>query len=341
MADLFARQKRIDVAMQRSHPYMKSEVLTELIQPKRISFIVNPKAGTNLQKHIRESVEKHLDHDQFEYGFKYTEHAGHARELALEAIVEGYDIVTAVGGDGSINEVASALIGTNATLGIIPAGSGNGLAMHLGYGRDVEGAVQKLNTAIKKTIDIGLMNNQPFINLAGIGFDGLVSNMMKGSNWRGFFPYFLKSVEAGLKYTPSVCHIEADGRVLTEKCFAIAIANGPMYGYNFLIAPGAQMDDGLFEVVILKDAPRWQYFAAVPATLSGKIYDAAFVEHFTASRVRITTEGKNFTHLDGEGLVESGVLNFEIKPRSLHILVPQRATNNLSFRSLMMRPIKF
>jgi len=306
---------------------MKSGFLTELLSPKRISFIVNPKAGTNLQKHIRESVEKYLNHDQFEYGFKYTEHAGHARELALEALAEGYDIVTAVGGDGSINEVASALIGTKAILGIIPAGSGNGLAMHLGYGRDVEGAVRKLNTAQEKIIDVGLMNGQPFINLAGIGFDGLVSNMMKGSNWRGFIPYFLKSVEAGLKYTPSLCTIEMDDRVLTEKCFAITIANGPMYGYNFQIAPDARMDDGLFEVVILKDAPRWQYFAAVPATLIGKIYDAGFVEHFTTKRVRISTEGTNYTHLDGEGLVQEGDLTFEMKPKSLHILVPQQKSD--------------
>lgn len=313
--------------MQRSHPYMKSEFLTELLAPKRISFIVNPKAGTNLQKHIRESVEKYLNHDQFEYGFKFTERAGHARELALEALAEGYDIVTAVGGDGSINEVASALIGTKAILGIIPAGSGNGLAMHLGYGRDVESAVRKLNTAKEKTIDVGLMNGQPFINLAGIGFDGLVSNMMKGSNWRGFIPYFLKSVEAGLKYTPSLCTIELDDRVLTEKCFAITIANGPMYGYNVQIAPDARMDDGLFEVVILKDAPRWQYFAAVPATLIGKIYDAGFVEHFTTKRVRISTEGTNYTHLDGEGLVQEGDLTFEMKPKSLHILVPQQKSD--------------
>lgn len=309
--------------MQRTQPYMKSESLADVLMPKRIAFIVNPKAGTNLQKHIRERVEKHLNTDLFEYAFKFTERAGHARELALEAVREGFDIVTAVGGDGSINEVASALIGTEAVLGIIPAGSGNGLAMHLGYGRDVDTAVQKLNSARKETIDIGLMNGRPFINLAGIGFDGLVSNLMKGSNWRGFIPYLMKSIEAGLKYTPSECTIEMDGKIVTEKCFAITVANGPMYGYNFQIAPDAQMDDGLFEVVILKDAPRWQYFAAVPATLNGKIYDAGFVEHFTAKRVKISTKGQHYTHLDGEGLVHNGELIFEMKPQALHILVPQ------------------
>ena len=311
--------------MRESHPVIKDDLLSDLLQPKRIVFIVNPKAGTNLQRHIHDSVDKHLNHRRFEYGFRFTERAEHARELALEAVAEGYEIIVAVGGDGSINEVASALIDTSAVLGIIPAGSGNGLAMHLGYGRDIDEAVKKINTAEVQKIDVGLMNGQPFINLAGIGFDGLVSNLMKGSNWRGFIPYFLKSVEAGLKYTPRMCRIEIDDQVLNEKCFIISVANGPMWGYNFQIAPDARLDDGFFEVVLMKDAPKWQYFAVVPSTLNGKIYEAEFVEHFRARRVKIIAEGKNYVHLDGEGLVHEGVLEFEIKSKALNILVP-RAT---------------
>ncbi len=310
--------------MQESHPVIKNEFLAGLLRPKRIVFIVNPKAGTNLQKHIQESVDKHLNHRKFKYGFRFTQKSGHAKELAMEAVAEGYEIVVAVGGDGSINEVASALAGTDVVLGIIPAGSGNGLAMHLGYGRDIAEAIKKINTAEVRQIDIGLMNGQPFINLAGIGFDGLVSNLMKGSNWRGFLPYFLNSVKAGLQYTPRLCRIEMDDKVLTEKCFIISIANGPMWGYNFQIAPDARLDDGFFEVVIMKDAPKWQYFAVVPSTLNGKIYDAEFVEHYRARHVKIIAEGKNYVHLDGEGLVHEGVLEFEIKPKALKILVPKQ-----------------
>jgi len=310
--------------MEESHPYIKNAVVAELLRPKRIVFIVNPKAGTNLQKNIRESVSRHLNHRRFTYGIWHTEYAGHAAELAKKAIEEEYDIVVAVGGDGSINEVASVLLDTNVVMGIVPAGSGNGLATHLGYGRDVDEAVSKINTAEEHLIDVGLMNGQPFINIAGIGFDGLVSNLMKGSNWRGFIPYFLKSVKAGLQYTPRECRIEFDDRVLTEKCFIISIANGPMWGYNFQIAPDALLDDGFFEVVIMKDAPKWQYFAVVPSTLNGKIYEAEFVEHFRARRVRIIAEGKNYVHLDGEGLIHEGVLEFEIKPKALKILVPKQ-----------------
>jgi YegS/Rv2252/BmrU family lipid kinase len=309
--------------MKESHPVIKNDLLAEFLAPKRIVFIVNPKAGTNVQKHIRASIDKNLDHHKFEYGIWYTEGPGHAADLARKAAAEGYEIVVAVGGDGSINEIGAALIGTDMILGMVPAGSGNGFAMHLGYGRDMDQAILKINSATRQTIDCGLFNGRPFINLAGIGFDGLVSIRMKGSNWRGFIPYFLKSVEAGLRYTPRVCTIELDDRTITEKCFAISIANGSMYGYNFRIAPDAQLDDGVFEVVILRDAPKWQYFAAVPASLKGKIYEADFVEHFTSSRVKITSQGENYVHLDGEGMIADSDLLFEMKPKSLHILVPK------------------
>lgn len=309
--------------MQSSHPVIKNDLLAYLLRPRRMLFIVNPKAGTNLQKHIRNSIDNHLNHKKFEYGIWLTREEGHASELAKKAIEDGYEFVVAVGGDGSINEVASVLIGTRVKLGIIPAGSGNGLAMHLGYGRDIDEAIKKLNTAEEKIIDCGTMNGRPFINIAGVGFDGLVSNMMKGSHWRGFLPYFLKSVEAGLSYTSRECVILLDGIALERKCFAISIANGPMYGYNFQIAPDARLDDGVFEVVIMRDAPRWQYFAAIPSMLTNKIYETGFVEHYRAKNIVIQSEGENYVHLDGEGMVISDTLRFDIKPDALQILVPQ------------------
>ena len=146
---------------------------------------------------------------------------------------------------------------------------------------------------------------------------------MKGESKRGFLPYLFKSVKAGLEYTPRVCTVRYGDQVIEEKCFAIAVANGPMYGYNFQIAPDARLDDGVFSVVILKDAPKWQYFAAVPATLSGQIYDENFVDHFVASQLTISGEGPNYVHIDGEGLVLEGDMHFEVKSHALKILVPQ------------------
>ena len=310
--------------MQKSHPIEKGELYDHLLPAKRMAIIVNPKAGTNLQKNIESAVETHLNHKRFIYGLWLSEYPGHGFELAKKAVDEGYDIVVAVGGDGSINEIAPALIGTEVALGIIPAGSGNGLAMHLGYGREIARAIKKLNNAEARLIDIGMMNDRPFINVAGIGFDGLVSNLMKGSSQRGFVPYFLKSLEAGLTYTPRECRIELDDKVITEKCFVVAIANGPMYGYNVQIAPDAKLDDGFFEVVILKDVPKWQFFAAVPSTLNGKIYEADFVEHYTTHRVVIHADEPLHVHVDGEGLKMETTLTFEIMPKALNILVPAK-----------------
>jgi YegS/Rv2252/BmrU family lipid kinase len=310
--------------MKEAHPYSKNPLLDALLQPKRIVFIVNPKAGTNMQRRISESVDKHLNHQKFVYGIWYTEHVGHAAELTRKAREEGYDIVVAVGGDGSINEVASALLHTDTVLGVVPAGSGNGLAMHLGYGRVLDAAVRKINTAVARPMDAGLLNGRPFFNLAGVGYDGRVSNMMKGSKWRGFFPYFLKSVEAGFTHHSLLCTIEMDDHTFEGDVFAVTVANGPMWGYNFVVAPDARIDDGLLRVVILKDAPRWQYFAAVPSTLHGRLYEAEFVEHFTTRRVKITAPGTHYVHVDGEGYQTPGPLSFEVLPHALRVLVPAK-----------------
>jgi diacylglycerol kinase (ATP) len=306
-----------------AHPYIKSERLAALLAPKPIVFIVNPFSGTHLQDRIKDSLERQLNHRKFEYTIWYTEYEGHATELARKAVLEGFEYVVAVGGDGSVNEVAAGLLHTEATLGIIPAGSGNGLATHLGYGRVIEHAVKKLNSAETRLIDCGLFNGRPFVNVAGVGFDGLVSNLMHGQRKRGFIPYLLKSIQAGIEYVPKTCHIQVNGITISEKCFAVSVANGPMYGYNVQIAPSAKLDDGKFSVVILKDAPKWQYFASVPCTLTGRILEAPFVEHISASQLTIESEGENFVHIDGESIVTTDRLQFEIVPLALKILAPR------------------
>lgn len=310
--------------MHESHPVIPSNpLLQHLLAPKRLVFIVNPKAGVQAQRNIEKYVDQFLNHQKFIYGIWYTEKAGHAADLVEKALAEQYDIIVAVGGDGSINEVAASLIGKPAVLGILPAGSGNGLATHLGYARDLKKAIQQLNTAKEKTIDCGLLNGRPFFNIAGIGFDGLVSNLLQGSARRGFIPYFLKSVEAGLRYTARDCTLVLNGeKTIREKCFAITIANGPIYGYKVQIAPSARIDDGLLDLVILKDAPKWHYFAAVPSTLNGKIYEADFVDHYSVHTLSIHSAGEQYVHLDGEGQKMTGDLHISIQTNALRILTP-------------------
>ncbi len=312
--------------MKDAHPMeANNPFLVEALRPKRVVFIVNPNSGTRMQAKIKDSLDRYLNHRKFNYSIWYTERPKHATELAKKAVAEGFEIVVAVGGDGSVNEVAAGLLHSDTALGIIPAGSGNGLAMHLGYGRKIEDAIKKFNSAEIHQMDCGALNGRPFVNVAGIGFDGLVSNLMKGETKRGFIPYFVRSIKAGLQYTSKPCTLVLNGEQVEENCFVVTVANGPMYGYNVSIAPDARMDDGLFSVVVLKEAPRWQYFMAMPNVLSGKIFQENFVRHFTASTITIKSEGKNYIHFDGEGSSYEGDLNFTMMHKSLKVLVPREA----------------
>lgn len=304
-------------------PYTKSNSLDATSEAIPICFIVNPYAGTNIQKRIREAVEENLDHNRFKYAIWFTEHAGHGATLAQKAQKEGYKIVVAVGGDGSINEIGTALLHSDTIMGIVPAGSGNGLAMHLGYGRSLDAAVRKINTAQEHIIDCGTLNKRPFFNVAGIGFDGKVSNMMRNSKMRGFIPYFYNSLLAGLREMCIPFDIKIGGDSMQKPCFAISIANGPMYGYNMRIAPDAKLDDGLLSVVLVKKALKIQYAQAVLASLISSIYKLNFIEHYEAANFSIDFKGVQNVHLDGEGFEMEGPIHFSVLPKSLRILIPK------------------
>ncbi|MEY3238986.1 MAG: hypothetical protein RIR11_424 [Bacteroidota bacterium] len=322
------------IHMRDAHPVERNNpFILEAIRPKRVVFIVNPNSGTRMQAKIKESIERYLNHRKFEYGIWYTERPGHATELARKAVADGFEIVVAVGGDGSINEVATGLLHTDVALGIVPAGSGNGLAMHLGYGRKIDEAIKKLNSAECKLMDCGALNGRPFVNVAGIGFDGLVSNLMQNQTKRGFFPYFIRSIKAGLEYISKPCELLLNGQSIHENCFVVTVANGSMYGYNVSIAPDARMDDGLFSVVVLKEAPRWQYFMAMPSVMTGRIFKENFVHHYATNELIIKSEGDNFIHFDGEGSTHNGDLHFTMLPKSLKIMLPREAPYSVSTTS--------
>lgn len=298
------------------------ESLSPARQRKKICFIANPNAGNRLSARIRESIHRQLDLNLFQYEIWFTERPGHARELAEKAVADHFDIVVAVGGDGSVNEVAQGLIDTDTAMGIVPAGSGNGMAMALGYGRNMDNAVKMLNTAQTVRIDTGLMNGKPFVNLAGVGFEGLVSTRMQGQSFRGLAPYFYNSVKAGLEFDFRECILETPEKTESVGFFSITIANGPMYGYNFKIAPDARFDDGFFNVVVLKKSQRWKYFASLPAMLTGDIYNKDYVDHFTTNEIKLKLKGTHFAQIDGEGFELEGDIHFTMKPASLSVLYP-------------------
>lgn len=295
-----------------------------MLKRKTIRFIVNPFSGVGKKNKIDQQIQKNLDHKQFQYDILFTQHAGHATELAKAAVKENIDIVVAVGGDGSVNEVAAALIGTKTILGILPAGSGNGFAMHLGLGRNIEKAIRLINTCEVIKIDSCRLNDRPYINLAGVGFDAWVAYKLKQSSFRGFLAYLKFTLQEVFSFKPRNYQLNIDGQNITKKCLVVEVANAPMFGYNFQIAPHAKFNDGLLEVVIIKAAPKWRYLFSAWRFLNGSIHKSSLTECYTVKQISISSDQEMATHMDGEGFLSSQKLDFSIVPLSLNLLAPKK-----------------
>lgn len=267
-------------------------------------------------------IQDHLDLAQFTYDIQFTKAAGHAVELAKEAVRQNYFAVVAVGGDGSVNEVASALIGTEVKLGILPGGSGNGFAMHLGLGRNIRKAVQILNVARTITIDSCQLNGRPFVNLGGTGFDALVAYKAKKSTLRGLWAYAKFAILEAWRYPIERYTLSVDGREIEEDCLVIEVANAQMFGYNFVIAPQAKLDDGLLEVLLVKKAPKWRYLFSLWRFFNRSFHKSSLVRTFQGKDITIRGPKPMPVHLDGEGFYVNEDLHFTIQPQTLQLLVP-------------------
>lgn len=294
------------------------------MKQQKIRFIINPFSGLSKKKNVPVLIERYLPSSRFLYDIAFTRYAGHATELAREAVENQYDMVVAVGGDGSVNEVARALIGSDTTLGILPGGSGNGFAMHLGMGRNIKKAILLLSTAKTKTISIDTcsMNGRPFVNLAGVGFDALVACKSKKSTLRGFWAYLKFAILEAWRYTIEDYQITIDGHSVNTSCLVIEIANAQMFGYNFVIAPQAKLDDGLMDILFVKKAPKWRYLLSLWRFFNRSFHKSKLVQCYSGKEVHISGKKPMPAHFDGEGFMMEEDLHFTIQPHSLKVLVP-------------------
>ena len=240
---------------------------------KRVLFILNPISGHVKKAHVLEQIERYVDRSVIDGDVRYTEYAGHAEEIAAQAAEEGYDVVVAVGGDGTINEVGRALIHTRTALGIIPCGSGNGLARHLMLPLRVRKAIEIINRMEIHELDYGTINGHPFFCTCGMGFDAFISMKFASGGKRGAARYVRLVLQEGLRYQPDhytlrFVPLDEDGNALqteevTEEhdAYVITFANASQYGNNAYIAPQASMSDGIMDIVIMQkfnvlDAPQ-------------------------------------------------------------------------------------
>ncbi len=296
-------------------------------QKTKICFIVNPFSGVSRKKVLKPKIQQFLDLEKYDYQIKYTNAPGHATELAKQAVQENFDIVVAVGGDGSVNEVAQGLIGTDKVLGILPAGSGNGFAMHLGLGRKLDKAIKILNEGQVISIDTCELNGRPYVNLAGVGFDAIVAYKMKKSKLRGLMGYVKFSLKEALGFQFRKYNITIDDQVIEREFMVLEVANAPMFGYNFLIAPQAKFNDGVLDIVLIKKAPKWRYLFSFWRFFTGTIHKSSLVETYTAKKVTIEVKEETAVHVDGEGYLLKQDLQFSLNPLSLQVLTPKFNSN--------------
>ena len=300
---------------------------------RTILFIINPKSGTDKKLYVRQIIGKKIDVSKFSYQVRYTEYAGHAEVLAREAVKKGTDIVVAVGGDGTVNEVARALIHTQTALGIIPCGSGNGLARHLQLPMDPEGAIQMINEACIKSLDYGTMNNLPFFCTCGMGFDAFVSMKFANSGKRGLLSYIENTLRETLTYKPDTYTLTLDDQQIEQRAFVIACANASQYGNNAFIAPAATMSDGLMDITVLEP------FSAIEAPqlalqlFNGTLTTNSRVKTFKARKAHIKRLSKAPVHVDGDPLLTDTEIDVEIHPKGILMVVnpsaPPRRLNLL------------
>ncbi len=265
-----------------------------------VLFIVNPISGTKSKAYIVRMIPQYLDASRFEYEVRYTERAGHAREIAAEAAQRGVDVVVAVGGDGTVNEVASSLVHTQTALGIIPCGSGNGLARHLHIPMSVKGSLSVLAENQIHIMDYGRINGKPFFCTCGVGFDAYVSDKFAKSGRRGLLSYMKNTVQVGIHYQPETYVVEVDGVEQTYKAFLIACANASQYGNNAYIAPHASMNDGLLDVTVMEPfnllvAPRVAF-----QMFRGNLDTNKHIHSFQCRELVIKRERPGAIHFDGD-----------------------------------------
>ncbi len=292
---------------------------------KKIFFIINPISGIKGRRRLDKKIEKFFSKRDFELLKHYTAYPSHALELAEKAVKEGPVLIVAAGGDGTINEVARALINTGIPLGVIPLGSGNGFARHFNIPFNINNALKLLIDGDSISVDVGYMNGIPFFCTAGIGFDAETGYYYQEYNYRGFLAYALSFARVFSWYRSKEYSLEIDGKHYDFRAFFITIANISQFGYNFKVAPNASTLDGAFDVVVLKRFPKWKASFLGFRSLFGTIYGSPHVWHILAENVKILSPaGKKFVHIDGEAGIQEGELEYQIRNAELKVIVNNR-----------------
>jgi len=267
-------------------------------------------------------IDATLDRSKFNPNFSFTEYIGHASEIAEEASGKNFDIIVAVGGDGTINEIATKVMQQHKILGIIPFGSGNGLARFLKIPMNTVKAIEVINHQHTLLIDTGKFNDKHFFNMAGMGFDAHISSVFAGNKSRGLTGYLRLGLKEVLDYKAQVYHLNIDGVDYVKKAFVISLANSSQYGNNAHISPAASITDGLLDVCIVKEFPMYKLPLLGYEMVRGITNRSDLVEIIRGKQIKITRENDDAIHIDGEPFFMGKEIAASIAPLSLKIITP-------------------
>ena len=286
---------------------------------KKILFIINPIAGTKSKKEIPVLINSCLDGSLFDVSISETQYAGHGVALAKQAVVQGCDIVVAVGGDGTVNEIAQGLLHTETALAILPMGSGNGLARHLQIPMDLKKALTAFNKYQVSKMDTGKINGQLFLCTSGLGFDAEISHQFAQQKSRGFYTYAKVASKSLFSYPSKEWRITVDGNDLKTEGILFTVANANQFGNNVFIAPKALLQDGLLDLCVLKKVSLINIPLVLKDLFTKNIHQSRFYTLKQSKKVVVYNNGQMKAHVDGEPILVNGDVTFEVLEKSLKI----------------------
>lgn len=288
---------------------------------KHLVFIINPKSGTDRVKAVADAIAGGLDADRFTYELQTTERAKHGTELAAAAARAGAHAVVAVGGDGSVNDIVAGLLGTDTKLGIIPKGSGNGLARSLAIPLDVAGALAVINRDGLRRLDVGFAGDRLFLSNAGVAFDALIAKKFACSERRGLGVYSWLVTKHLWLYRSWRWNLELDGKPMQGKAFMISIANGTQFGYNFKIAPDADPADGLLDVVVVRPFPKILGGLMALRMRTGTLLGSPYVRRYRAAKIVVSHPELKLMQTDGDAHSCDAPVTFRVERGAVGVMV--------------------
>jgi len=291
------------------------------MEKHKACFIHNPISGVRKQSRFEELIRQNLDPDKFDFEVRETRSPKDAIRIASDAVNEKFDIIVAVGGDGTVNEVVQGIGRSQVLLGIVPVGSGNGLARHLQIPLEPERAVQAINKLNIRTIDLATINGYPFASIAGLGFDARVANRYRKVKKRGFYGYFRVVSREYFRYREREFTLIFNDRKITRKAILLSIANSNQFGYNTIIAPTAEPDDGLLDIVIVRKFPLGELPRIIGQLYTGKIDQTAYIESSKTKEIFIERKRGKRVNIDGEAIKLGREIFIRIQPAAIRVIV--------------------